>query len=374
MNTNTQQKNSETAGGRYEVTGIASALSGASQLVQVFPASKEWYGADGRGPYRMSDPQKVVEESMAAQIIKFAMIDRDHARQLAAAGTPVKAAGWFKRYEARADGSVWGEVEWTASASVELSSREYRHFSATFKIDPDTREVLRITGGTLTNTPNFQDMQALASAEKPQNQPLKEINQMKPELLALAMALGLTATNTEEEIYAAALKSHEAHEKMKSGIKSVAEKLKLNADDNVEAIATAIRKDAEETAAKQAGSPDPEKYVPRAMFDELATRMTHFETASVSKAATEAVDNAIAGGKISPAQKDWAMEYATANLKGFQDFVSVAPKIVGDETAAQKKAMEDNGGLTQEDIEIARQMSVDIESLKKVNQKEGKAA
>jgi len=346
--------------------GIAIVLLGTSQMVQIFPAQKEWCGADGRGPYRLSNPEAVVQRSMAAELINYAMIDRDHARQLAPVGTSVKAAGWFKRYEAREDGSIWGEPDWTPKGREELDSKEYRYFSATFMRNKTSGEILAITGGTITNDPNFRPMQALASKEKSnQTQTQSEEKSMKPELIALAKSLGLDPEKTsEKEILAAAQKNHETAQKTTEDVATLKKALGLDEDADTATVVETASKRINETA--KARKPDPEAYVPKTMYDELATRMDKLEKGTTEKAAQDAVIAAMKAGKVSPGMKEWAIDLATKDMTAFEQFVEKAPAIVsGDETAAAKKHADENGGLTQEDVEVAKQLGVDLEDLKK---------
>lgn len=347
------------------IVELATALHGSDQMVQIFPASKEWYGADGRGPYRLSNPHEVVERSKAIAILDKAMVDREHARQLAPAGTPVKAAGWFKDYEVREDGSVWGRIEWTPAAKEELSNKEFRFFSGTFRVNKPTREITAITGGTITNDPNFE-LQALASKEKLTLTQSEEIEPMKEEFEALAKALGLDPEKAEEkDILAAAQERIENQEGGTEHLASLRKLFKLDDDADLASIVKAASKTAEEIASKKDGDDvDPEKYVPKEMYDELATRMDKLENDTASSKASEAVEQAIKDGKIAPAMKDWAENYASKNLEGFREFLGKQPKIIGDETAAAKARTAANGGLSDEDLEVAKQLGNDPEKLK----------
>ncbi len=49
---------------------------------------------------------------------------------------------------------------------------------------------------------------------------------------------------------------------------------------------------------------------------------------NAENAADEAVTLALKGGKITPAQKEWAKSYALSDPKGFASFVEKAPQVV----------------------------------------------
>lgn len=351
----------------------ASALQGADQWVQIFPAEKEWYGADGRGPYRMSNPEAIVKASMEAQRLQYARIDREHASMLAQPGTSVPAAGWFKEFAVR-DGAIWGRAEWTPRATEELASKEFRFFSAEFVVNKITREIECITGGTLTNSPNFRQMQALATAEKTPSSNQKETDPMKKELIALAKALGLDPEKaTEEEILVAAAQSRADLNKLQEDLASIRKALDLKDDARADAIieTAAARKKAD----SKGGTPDPKEFVPRQMYDELASRMDKFEKTAAQSAAEEVVATAMKDGKITPAMKGWAEGYAQRDMASFKAFLDKQPKIVdAEETAAAKRRESTHGGLTDADIEIAKQLGTDIEDLKKRNTQDKDAA
>ncbi len=196
---------------------------------------------------------------------------------------------------------------------------------------------------------------------------------MKPEMIALAKALGLDPEkSSEEEILAAAQKNHESFVALQEDVASIKQIFKLDDDASIDKIQEAVKAAVEETASKEKPGVNPEEYVPREMYEELATRMDSIEKDTASKAASEAVASAIKAGKIAPAQKEWAEDYASTNLDGFNKFVEKQPVIVSGETAAARQHADGHGGLTEQDIEVAKQLGVDPETLK--DKKEEKAA
>lgn len=291
------------------------------------------------------------------------MIDRDHARQLLPHGSEVKAAGWFTDYEVQEDGSIWGTVEWTRRGEQEVTEKEYKHFSATFAIDKLTREILYITGGTLTNTPNFDDMQALASKKQPSHVD-KETTPMKPEIIALAKSLGLDhETHTEEQILAAAQARLDEVTGIEGDLASLKQSFKLSADADIDAIKNAATKVIEDLASAQ--KTDLNEFVPRAAYDEVASRVSELEKSVKSKAAEDVVEAAMKDGKVTPNMKSWAIEQASKDIESFKKFVESAPVIVGNQTAASQVHESEIAGLSSEDVEVAKQLGVDPKNLVK---------
>jgi len=151
---------------------------------------------DGRGPYRVTDAAAVIAESL--QSISGAVIDENHATDLAAPrGEAAPARAWIREFEARADG-IWGKVDWTAAGARLVTSKAYRGLSPVIEYMPDGR-VVAIRRASLVNRPNLRGLTALHSEE-----PTMTL------LEKLAAALGLPAATTEEAAIAAVTTMHAA--------------------------------------------------------------------------------------------------------------------------------------------------------------------
>ncbi len=318
------------------------------QLVQIFPSEREWFGADGRGPFRLSNPESVAALSNQSNLIKGAMIDRDHQRQLAPKGSEVVAAGWFKQFVFK-DGTMYGLASWTPKAKQQLADKEYRFFSASFTVNRATREVIRITGGTLTNTPNFPDMEALASK---QTQPCnKEILIMDENTKQLATRLGLDAEKaTLEDVVASAMKTLDVNDKHEEALASVRQNLKLDADCAIEEVVA---------AAQPQQDIDLGAYVPKATFEELASQLADFNQKEIE----HVVASAMSEGKVSPSMKDWAEEYASKDMAGFKAFVQKTPKIVADKTAGEDQGRKATSQHSDGALELASRMGLSEDDL-----------
>ena len=287
--------------------------AGADGWVMIFPSGTS-KGFDGRGPYVLQDPEAVIAASVRPKV--DLLIDRDHATDELPKGSEVPAAGWIKELAARADG-IYARVEWVSRAAQQIAEKEYRYISPVFYFDKASGVVSRILRASLTNNPNLE-VKAVAAADTETTQPKKE-TKMNETLLAIAKLLGLGDDATEAAVLKAIQDKTEALAKVSS-------KLGLAADASAEAVLTALEQKA--TAAAKNGNPDPEKFVPREMFDSLSNQVKELAKAGADREANEAVDAAVKAGKIAPAQKAWALEYASSNLKGFNAFVEGAPVIV----------------------------------------------
>jgi len=132
------------------------AEGGLPTWIQLVPAGT-FSGMDGRGPYKLDDPQTVIRTSLADGKLP---IDENHATDFALkSGIPSPARGWIIAMEARPDG-IWGRVDWTPTGAELVSGRAYRGISPVFECDKNGN-VLRVQRAALTNTPNLQQLATL---------------------------------------------------------------------------------------------------------------------------------------------------------------------------------------------------------------------
>lgn len=307
-----------------------------SHAVQVPPPSSggelpEWYhvvpagefrGRDGRGPYRLLSPGDVVEAFAAWG--GDLCVDYEHQTLTAAqkAG-PVPAAGWVKAVEAREDG-IWARIEWTETAAAALKAKEYRYLSPVFEYASATGEVRVLKMVALTNIPNLH-LQAAASRQGDVMNELME---------RLCYMLNLPLTTTAEECLAQL-------DKLKAMIADagatatasteLAKAVGLPADTPLATVAQSVQ-------AKLIQAPDPAQYVPKTQYDQVAHSLAELQGTTKAEATTRLVEEAMSAGKVPPALKDWAAQYATRDPEGFQKYLDTAPVITGSAHAASGQA------------------------------------
>ncbi|WP_246152508.1 phage protease, partial [Roseospira navarrensis] len=126
-------------------------------------------GRDGRGPWRIPDPAKVIAATQAHQKGAKLLIDYDHQREFAGDGHQVRAAGWITGLRADGDG-IHGRVEWTAAAAQMIADQEYRYVSPVFTYARSNGEIGRICNAGLTNNPNL-DLIALNTERRTMSSP-----------------------------------------------------------------------------------------------------------------------------------------------------------------------------------------------------------
>ncbi|WP_435640323.1 phage protease [Micavibrio aeruginosavorus] len=334
---------------------------GQSGWIQLFPAGR-FTGYDGRGPFELKNPAAVIAASIRPKTDLF--IDRDHQTVFMPRGTEITAAGWIKKMEAREDG-VWAFVEWTEKATAQLAAKEYRYISPVFKTNPATGEVLQIMHASLTCFPCLE-MTAVASADIHRSQTTQSQEEMKPMdefVKKLAALLGLAETATGDEVVAALTERLQNLNAASAEVSDIRKTLKLDAKADAKTVLETMSALIEVGQSKK---PDASEYVPMSVFNDLKGELAHLKKSQSDRDATEAVDAAMKAGKVSPGQKAWAMEYASANLTGFHKYIETAPVIVAPGSSAPQGQIETASAKPSDEVKAAWQaMGVSIEDAEK---------
>lgn len=318
----------------------------APDWIHILPAGPTVAGRDGR-EWTLQDAELVVRASIAEG--EDLLVDTDHSADLAG---PTKAAGWIKDLQARPDG-IWARVEWTESGRQAVAGREYRFVSPVFYYaeNDDRKEILRIGGVSLTNKPNLS-LKALNHEET-----------MDETFKALCEALGLDPENTEQQTAIDAVKAlKDTADGNAAKVKAVCQKLDLGEDAGQDDIVKAIASQAQAgTGAGQGdggAEPDPTKYVPMETHKALQSRVVELENSLTEDKATAAVDEAIKEGRLIPAQRDWALNYARKDLAGFQEFVGQQPKILASGRVAPEPGEGQKDTLSPEEKALCARMGI----------------
>jgi len=341
----------------------------ASDWVMIFPAGIV-KGRDGRGPYVLDEMDKVVAASLRDSVELF--VDRDHVADIAAAGTAAPAAGWIKGMEPREDG-IYALIEWTAAAAAQLRDKEYRYLSPTFWHDTAGR-ITRIDRVSLVNDPNFE-MRAIAAQETSTETELE--NQMDELLKELAALLGLEGESVSPEAVKEAVTNLVAvKDAVKEEVAAPAEAetaeeivaaVEAAVDDKVEKeVASRLKK---ATASQK--NPDPSKFVPIEALEEMKKSVASVQSQLHARDTEEVVEAALAAGKILPAQKGWAKDYASSDLKGFKQYLEKTPAIfTPDNLPAFDKAAGTGGGLSAVEKSVASQLGLSEEQFRSNGKKQ----
>jgi phage I-like protein len=284
------------------------------KVIQILPYG--WVTTD-KGKFLVDD------QAMAAIIQAFAakkndtVIDYEH-QTLKDVIAP--AAAWIKRLENRGQDGLWGEVEWTPKAYEFVQNKEYRYLSpVVFARKSDGRAIILHSCG-LTNTPAIDGMEPIAN---------KETEEKSMDLLKmLAALLGLPETATEDEVKQAIA---DLQAKVQQSGQVVANKEILSLLELPEGASLA------DTKGKIIAMKNPSGYVKVEEFRALQEKLA-------IKDRDDLVQMAMKSGKVAPASKAWAEQYALKDPEGFKAFLKDAPAVVpvdeeiaGGDTSRKKK-------------------------------------
>ena len=260
-------------------------------------------------------------------------------------GTKAPAAGWIKglRYD---DGvGIMARLDWTDEATQYIVKGEYRYFSPVFAVRKTDKRVINIHSVALTNAPKTNHLTPLL-AKLGAN--LEEENDMDF-LKEIIAKLGMADDASEEAVIEAVVKLKDKPPETKEVIaKDILDALDLKEESDTSVVVASIH------ALKQT-----EKgMVSKADFDKLQKKL-------VEKDADELVAKAIAGGKITPDQKEWAGEYAVRDLEGFKTFVTKAPVVIPLKKLPGKETEVDQANIDEATKTVAKMMDVSTEDIKK---------
>jgi len=289
--------------------------------VQLLPLGT-FAGRDGRGPYQIPDPDALVAFSQAVAGARDLPIDYGHEMELQF--HDARAAGWITQLEVRPDG-IYGRVEWTQKGAQAVREREYRYLSPVFYHAPDGT-VLYLARVALTNNPNL-DLKALnsRSTQFPFSQ---ESAPVKSLLERLREHFKLDAAATDDAVVARCSALQTAETTLQAMATALGVAVTATAEQFTAALAPL------QAAHTAQGAPDPSKFVPMAVHQETVTALAAAQASGKTAAGEAAIAAAMSAGKVTPAQKDWALAYHARDPQGFATYIAKAPVLVAPQSAA----------------------------------------
>jgi phage I-like protein len=320
-----------------EVLCLNSVIEGLPREIQIIPFG---HHETEKGPFILD------EEGMAAVMEDFnarvndMVIDYEHQ---SLSGGEAPAAGWIKRLfsvtpssptESRGERGglapgIWASVQWTERARRYLGNGEYRYLSPVFLKRLSDGRVVRLLNAALTNQPAIDGMAPVVNRAQPgttnrarpgatsregSGATGKSKNIVKEEkvMKRLLMMLGLPDTAEEADAVEKleALKAETAT--LKADINEVYGLLGLEGSAALSEVKGTV------IALKQAAS----------QVEALREKVAALEAELMRRGAEEVVADAMKGGKITPAQRDWAFEYAVRDPEGFRVFAAKAARVI----------------------------------------------
>lgn len=314
-------------------------LEAAPEWVQLLPAGPKISGRDGR---EWLPPLPGAVTAAFARLGRSLVLDWEHATEIKSPkGERAPAAGRVDELREDPDGSVWGRVIWTPQGADDVRTGAYRYLSPVFLFDKVSRRITELRGAGLVHEPNLP----MAALNRAADEPTPEQQEQTMNLSKVYAALGLVDGANEDQIL------------------------------------TAVNqlKDDRQTALNKAETPNLEKYVPRADYDQALERATNAEKAlaehkgkAIESEAEALIAQAQTEGKIAPASAEYyrAMCKSEEGLTAFKAFIETAPKVVAESPVAGKGAPDAgtaaNGEqLTEEERAICRQLGITDEQFLK---------
>lgn len=317
--------------------------------VQLLPGA-DFRLQDGRftdaPPFRITaDIAARLIAQLEARETRF-LIDYEH-QTLATdeSGQPAPAAGWASRFEWREGAGLFAvDVEWTERARAMIDAGEYKYLSPVFAFEVETGEITRLLHAGLTNFPAIDGMDELAARaaarfQMDDSEAPQEDASMNPALKKLLARLNLAEEATEEQLAAAVEKLADDHEVL------VAAKAKPP-------------------------EPDPAKYVPIGVVEELKTEVVALREAATDRDVQALVGQALEAGKLLPGQKEWAEKLGKSDIAALREYVDKAQPIAalkGTQTGGLPPKPEDlgDGELSEQQLAMCKAMGLDPEVYKK---------
>ncbi|MBI4822656.1 MAG: phage protease [Nitrospirae bacterium] len=326
-----------------ELLNLKSEITGIPSEIQVLPL----------GSHKTDKGDFILDKESAGAIIEDfnshqndMVIDYEHQTL---SGKEAPAAGWIKGLVNKGKDGVWAIVEWTERAREYLKNREYRYLSPVFLKRLSDNKIVRLINAGLTNQPAIDGMVPIVNKDSEQvgiTEIRKEVSMEK-----LLEVLGLNPDTTEDSAISVV-------QTLKSQIKEISDfKSKIQSALGLNADATLSEVTGTVMAMKQS-----QRYA-----DDLVKRVSELETQLRKRDADELVTQAMKEGKVTPAQKDWAMDYAETDIEGFKVFVSKAPIVIDTFEYAGEDMPGDGISIDEIQIQVNKTLGVSEETFKKHN-------
>lgn len=323
-------------------------LSGVPEVIRVLPKG---HVSSTKGDFEVDDRDiaGIIRQFKARRL--DLVIDYEH-QTLSDVQAP--AAGWIKDLYPGED-ALMARVEWTKKGREYIANKEYRYLSPVVLVKKADQHAAVFHSAALTNTPAITGMFAIINSDALS---IEEEEEPRMELSALIELLGLEEGTAEEDVL----------KRIKELTQQAAEEGQGGQEGKEGPAKEGTQLVANKTVLDLLGLPEDartEDVTARIMAFKagdsvLQRRVAELEKQAASQKAEELVGLAMKDGKLSPAQKEWAVAYALSDPKGFAAFVEKAPVVVPmgktafavderKQTGVDWKILK-NQGVTEEDL------------------------
>lgn len=300
------------------------------------------------GPVHITPQILLMMKNNFDKLGDYVVIDYEHSslRSIIAAG-----AAWITGLEIRnGESGLWADVQWTPNAAQRIIDKEYRYGSPVFDIVKENGVVVDavLHSHAITNTPVIKGMSPLFNSNKyfKQNTNDNLMNSKKGEEMVLddlKKVYGLDAEATEETVMECVNSDRKSIEDMdtdkekegvKDGIKDTeieslkAENSKLLNSRDVVLNALGVKSDDAEKDKDLIPDTIKNNFVNKSDFDVLVNSFKDYKTGVESEELGRIVNSAMADGKISASQKEWAEDLGKTNIDSLKSYLVNAHVVV----------------------------------------------
>lgn len=321
-----------------------------------------WTGSSGPVEFRQSDLDDIVAafDEITGMPVNYeppAKLGHDGKQKLLQEdGYP--AAGWITRLRRVGDklvadlkdipGKIAAIIK--AGGYKKVSAEVYSNYEISGKKFPKVLKAISFLGGDIPAVKTLNDIVAQ----------YKDTGQVVAVLYEMAENDDTTPRSREVPADQSNPTNTEQEEYMEKELREV---LGLAEDADIVEAVKGLKEKADAAAPKEDTVSLSEHETVKNENSKLETRVTTLETQLAERDRDNRVSKAIVAGKITPAQKEWADQYALSDPSGFDAFVAGAPVVVDLSEKGHGKDGETEVELTEADIKMAEQMGVSREAL-----------
>lgn len=339
-------------------------VGGAPEVISVLPFG---HVVSQKGEFDVDEESLAAMKEQIAQRGVDLVVDYEHQTLT---GERAPAAGWVKELFAE-DGHIKARVEWTIPAKQYLENKEYRYLSPVITVRKSDNKATGLHSLALTNTPAIAGMTPIVNSSTFQG---GETN-MNELIKKLAAALGLGEDADEEQILtalSACVEENKALKEAAEGGKAPGKKPGEGGKPEDQDDGIVANKSVCELLGLKAGASTADVAASiMALKGGVDGRVKALEEKLADRDAEEAVELALKSGKITPAQRGWAKEYALKSPDGFKAFLEKAPQVVPVSEIAGGDALALKGDeLDEATMLVCKQLGISADDVKKYGMKE----
>ena len=278
-------------------------------------------------------------------------------------GQPAPAAGWIRDMEWREGSGLWLKVELTQRARGYVANGEYKYFSPVFAFDRKSGAVLRLLMGALTNNPAIDGMAQVAQRAaarfdltSSEDSPMLNKNLLA---IALCMAISTDGIKDDDALQKAITDSIKASEDQVAALR---QQLGLKDTAAAEEIGTAVAALKSKADAAGTGDPDPAKFVPVSVVEDLKTQVAALSAGQQGRDIDDLVKPALEDGRLLPAQEGWARELGKKDIASLRAYLKDAQPIAalrGTQTEGQQPVVDNEHKLTAAELAVCSATGTD---------------